>query len=130
MARTAGETHEYAGSDEPDGDRRPKCVCGWTGEPADTEALAVFAWTEHLYASPEARRPTGRGRARPPAAEVAEAHEVAAIDLDPGGFVLRCGCGWASPSMATRENVLDRWAKHRTAGEPAPDRTTVHREQR
>ena len=41
-------------------------------------------------------------------------HDVAAIEVITGGYVLRCSCGWESARL-TRSTLLEEWERHRLA---------------
>ena len=41
-------------------------------------------------------------------------HDVAAIEVIAGGYVLRCSCGWESARL-TRTTLLEEWERHRVA---------------
>ena len=41
-----------------------------------------------------------------------DVHEVAAIDVTDGGYLIRCACGWTAV-LADREELVERWNDHR-----------------
>lgn len=42
-----------------------------------------------------------------------QSHTFAHVDERPDGYVLRCRCGWESPSSRSAEVVGDAWDGHR-----------------